>query len=473
MISHKSCLLATILCTTLLLGCFPSRHVNQTETSVLIQASPTAQLGSSVISNDSSVIALATLSSIATDQSASSTVTAPSPITIPALTAVPTALLPTPGSLAPTCETMEPEAVVNVTGLSGVLAYVVPATADWQTGNGQSGIVGGTPLQSRIFPPFSNIDVFGFSPDGNWFAYTRTEPDQSEPFVYLLSDRGETITTPLPAKTKDTTLFWFMTWISNSLLMIQYNRAPTGFGGTYVVDSYAIFDAFTGDEHNELLETLSYWDKWTTPYFSPDMTRAVYVTDPGSPLGTSLVLWDTVHQSILWSRAFYSIMGIEEDYLGDRGLNQTVFWAPDGSRFVFTTEEPTSGDGSTYSSYLVDRDGVTERLLLNSPRLADVMVLGGRWSPDGRFIYYFYETSAVYDLASDQVVELCSNYSTLIDWSPDGSYLAYVGRVNQEPFLLLANVHTGEVSGVTALRDVYGLEWLSSEGWLTANPGQR
>jgi hypothetical protein len=140
------------------------------------------------------------------------------------------------------CEKTELESVEEfATGLSGILAYVVPTNTSWERGDGQSGIIGGTPLQSRLFPPIGNIDVIGFSPDGSWFAYTKPleQPGRSEPFVYLLSDHGQTIMTPMPAKAEDETLFWFMTWISNNLMMIQYNKIPSGQGGTYVVGAYA------------------------------------------------------------------------------------------------------------------------------------------------------------------------------------------------------------------------------------------
>ncbi len=464
MLAHKPFLLFIFLCTSILISCTTSLFVQDTATPLPAQSSP------DIFSNSSTNVAKETVVNTPTNNSSSETIS----ITLPAVTAT-SVLLPTvtpsiPINLALMCEKTELESVEEyVTGLNGILTYVVPSDTSWERGDGQSGIVGGTPLQSRPFPPVSNIDVIGFSPDSNWFAYAKPldQPGQLEPFVYLLSDQGQTIMTSMPAKAAEDNLFWFTTWISNTLMMIQYNKIPTGQGGTYVVDSYSIIDAFTGEERNELLESLTYWDRWTTPYFSPDMTRAVYVTDSRSPLGISLVLWDTEDKTVFWSKPFRSILGIEEDYIGDRGFSQTVFWSPDSSRFVFTTGEPASENSTNYSSYLVDQDGVTERLLVSSPNFSDVMVLGGLWSPDGRFVYYFHGNSFVYDLALDQVTELCANYSTYVAWSPDSKYLAYVGRVNQEPYLLISNIYTGEVSGVAAIKDVLGLNWVDNEKWLT------
>jgi hypothetical protein len=447
--ANKPRLLFIVLYGTILISCTPFLSVKNADTPVPTKTSLT-QPHSTV----------------------TSTTVVPLPTTTSTSLPLPTATPPLPTYLALMCERTRLESVEeHVPGLRGILAYVVPADPGWERGDGQSGIVGGTPLQSRLFPPISNIEVIGFSPDGNWFAYNKSsgQPSQLEPLVYLLSSQGQTVITSMPAKAEDETLSRFMTWISDSLLLIQYYKLPSDRLGTAVIDSYAIIDAFTGEERNEFLENLSYWDRWTRPYFSPDMTRAVYVTDSRSPLGTSLALWDIERQTLLRSKEFRSGLGVEENYIGGRGLIQTAFWAWDSSRFVFTTREPTPDPENErqYSSYLVDRDGVTERLLVTSPTFSDVMVLGGLWSPDGRFIYYFiHGNSFVYDLALNQVIDLCANYSTHVAWSPDSTYLAYVGRVNEELHLLLFNIYTGEVSSVSVIEDVFGLEWVTNEDWL-------
>lgn len=461
MLTTKLKLTMLILFTGIFIGCTSSIIVNDS-------ATPSSSQSSTDITSTAAAHSTTANTPISHPTSTSTAKTLPS--TTPTSIPLRTIASPLPTNLAQMCEITEIESVKeNVTGLSGILAYVVPANTSWERGEGQSGIIGGTPLQSRQFPPVSNIDVIGFSPDGKWFAYAKPldQPGRSEPFVYLLSDQGQTIMTPMPTKAENETLFWFMTWISNDLMMIQYNKIPTGSGGTYVVDSFAIIDAFTGEEHNELLEALLYWDSWTTPYFSPDMTRVVYVTDSRSPHGTSLVLWDTENQVVLWSKMFRSILGVEEDYIGNRGFSQTVFWAPNSFGFIFSTGDQTTKNETSYSSYFVDQNGVTERLLVSSPNFTDVMVLGGLWSPDGRFIYYFHGTSYVYDLVLNQVIDLCTNFSTYVAWSPDSKYLAYVGRINEEQNLLLFDIYSGEVSGVGAIKDIFGLNWVANEKWLT------
>lgn len=459
----KRCLLLVILFSSVLIGCEPSSVANE------ITTPQSLQLNSDTTGTTSTAGAQATVAD--TPLFYPSLTNTPDPLPPITRTSVPlpTVTLPAPTNLALMCEKTELESVEEyVSGLNGILAYVVPADTDWERGDDQSGIVGGTPLQSRLFPPVSDIEVIGFSPGGNWFAYNKSSnrPGRLEPFVYLLSSQGQTIITSMPAKAEDETLSRFMTWISDNLLLIQYYKLPSDRLSTSIVDSYAIIDAFTGEEHNELLEDLPYWDRWTTPYFSPDMTRAVYVTDLRSPYGSSLILWDTEHQIILWSEKFQSILGVEEDYIGDRGFSQTAFWAKDSSQFAFTTRETTSENEGKFSTYLVDRNGDAERLVVSSPAFTDVMVLGGLWSPDGRFIYYFHGTSHVYDLTLNQVIDLCVNHSTFVAWSPDSTHLAYIGRINQKLHLLLFNVYTGEVSSVGEIEDVFGLDWVANEDWL-------
>jgi len=380
---------------------------------------------------------------------------------------------PYPTNFSTFCEKRELERVDNhARGINGFLAYVVLEDAAWQAEGAQTGLVGGNPLQARSFPPDGDIRVIGFSPSGNWFAFNKKDPDQSggiEPYVYLLSVAGETRKTPMQPETADGKPYLGLTWISDELLMIQYISLPSSGLGSYMVDSYAIFDAFTGEERNDLLDDIPDWDGWRTPYFSPDMTRVVHFSAPSSQIGESIALWDVEKQVILWTKPFRSITGIEENTLGFGGFSQAAFWSPDSQAFVFTTGGQAADHGHPYASYLVDRNGLEERLLLSSSDFAGVMALGGIWSPDSRFIYSSYRDILIYDLATDEIIALCTDYSSYrVAWSPDGQYLAYVERVSGENHLLLFYVTTGEVTSLGKIRDISGLQWLDNEAWLDA-----
>lgn len=357
----------------------------------------------------------------------------------------------------------------HTTGISGFLAYVV---LENQTEVNQTGLIGGEPLQTRSLPPESNnITIIGFSPNGSWFAYIKestAQPGVIEPYVYLLSIAGETSRTPMPPEMAEGKPYSWITWISDELLMLQYISLPASGFGSYMVDSYSIFNAFTGEERNDILDSLLYWDEWRTPYFSPDMMRVLYLAAPSSQVGQSVVLWDIEERAILWTKPFRSVLGIAETSLGG-GFFQVAFWSPDSQAFVFTTGEQTTNNDFQYASYLVDRNGLEERLLLSSSDLAGVMALGGYWSPDKRFIYSSYRDTFVYDLATNQVVTLCSDDSLWdwVAWSPDGQYLAYVGSVGGENHLLLFSVSTSEVTSLGKIRKIASLlQWLENEAWL-------
>ena len=75
-------------------------------------------------------------------------------------------------------------------------------------------------------------------------------------FLQLLSFDGQIVRTPIPRKEPETNLF--ITWISNELMMILYYTHSGGpeSSGTYVPDSFTIFDVFTGEERTELLNNL-------------------------------------------------------------------------------------------------------------------------------------------------------------------------------------------------------------------------
>jgi len=373
------------------------------------------------------------------------------------------------------------------TGIEGTIRGFVPASASAATAS-SDGIIGGSPLRWRPFPSIDDADYYylGFSPDERWFAYTSPVEGggKAEPFIYLLSVDDEHLTAPLPRELEPNR-DWTGAWISNDLIMVQYVSIPVVVdlerpgSGTVVVQGYDIINPFSGELATHLVEDLPYVDPGRLVYFSPDLTRAVYFSYDYNEVPNSILLWDMESETILWSRPFSSVSGNEERVLGSGGLDQTAFWAPDSSAFIFTTEEEGTDNESRFSSYLVDRNGSGERLLLSEPNLLHppdpdqwvpvsvVMEDGGRWSPDGRFIYYsLSEGSYIYDLELDEVTEICTFDSAYAAWSPDGDSIAYVGMVHEDYHLLLFDMASGAVSSLGEMADIIGIEWLKDEAWL-------
>ena len=468
--------LLLVVLTSALIGCSPTPTVDDDISSALAQSS-TPQPEPDVTATDLTTTAQVTMSVVPTNaDDPTVTATASPTITVtPTATATPSPTVtatPYPTNFSAFCEKRELESVDDhATGISGFLAYVLLEGAAGQAESAQIALVGGEPMKARSPLPENDMAAIGFSPNDNWFAYIKDAADQPggiEPYVYLLSVIGESLKTPMPPEIAEGKPYLWITWISDELLMIQYISLPASGLGSYMVDSYSIFNAFTGEERNDLLESLPDWDEWRTPYFSPDMTRVVYFTESHSQVSLSIALWDIEEQVILWTKPFRSVLGIAETSLGG-GFFQAAFWSSDSQAFVFTTGEQTANNDFQYATYLVDRNGLEERLLLSGSDLADVMALGGFWSPDGRFIYSSYRDTFVYDLATNEVVALCPDYSSYrVAWSPDSRYLAYDEKVRGEHHLLLFNVRTGEVTSLGKIRDISSLQWLENEAWLDA-----
>lgn len=354
-------------------------------------------------------------------------------------------------------------------GLTGVLAYISLDNASWPATDDQTGIIGGAFLDSQIFPPFQDIEVIGFSPDGNLFAFAKQVPGeigQLQSSINLISSDGKTFETPISVP-EGPNIYWFGTWMTNELIMVQTIHLPgTGYG-SYSVDSFSIYNAFTGEKRQDIFAGLPDYTPWQRVYFSPDMTRAVYFSDPRSSFGKSIILWDIEKQTILWQAAFQSALGLEETSLGYSGFDQTAFWAPDSSAFVFTTFNANADDEHQYSSTLVSRDGDERHVLLSSPTFENTMVLGGLWSPNGRFIYYFFENSYVYDLAKNEVTTLCSNFSSYFAWAPNSESIAYPETINDENYLVVYDIFSAGSENIGKIRSISGLQWITVEDWLT------
>jgi len=378
---------------------------------------------------------------------------------------------PSAAVLADTCLGYQEPSGIN--GIRGVIGFILPIDSH-QDLTSQWALVGGNPLQQESFLE-KNTGAIGFSPDGNWFAYQRFSDDlpgsSPLPNLYLLSAEGEEITTPIPVKPEGTNGNWASKWLTNELMMLQYfpSSHPRE---SWLFGRYTVFNPFTGERLDELLAQLPYWPNNTTVYFSPDMTRAVYVSDAQSEIGTSIVLWDVNLQELLWMKQAAPTVGFHEQFLGFRGFDQIVIWSPDSSSFVFTVWEKSQHDQIEYNTYMVDRNGSQENILVSALNEEGDVIQGGLWSPDSRFIYYinpWSEQFFLYDVEANQKIELCIQAWQSVTWSPDSNYLAYPEKIQEQLHLLVLDIYSGEIEDIGRIQafDIYG--WIENESWL-GNP---
>jgi WD40 repeat protein len=401
-------------------------------------------------------------------------VTAPDPTQSGELIACINGQYPTP---------IEPEG--GLPGVLGLVKQVVPGKENPQSSADIQGLlVGGLPLRERVvFESMGDIELLvGFSSDGQWLAYvTGNVKEGQTPSVHLLSAQGKIITQApiplLPPRGGTTIGAWSdARWISNEYLLVALHN-PDPEKGYYRRHMLAILNPFTGEWHQEFLDQLSNRQKEfreAEVYFSPDMTRVVYVAHYESPYREDLVLWDLEHQRELWRRTSFNDDGVISGLLRFGNLNRAIGWSPDGARFFFTDTEAIKGE-SQYTSYILGRDGGQEQIVTAfAPQ--EAAVTDGVWSPDGRYIAYVNANSQIilYDPASDRTIQLCTGLEDPINlpgrpelmWSFDSRYLVCLPRIGGQPHLLTLNIQTGIVTQIMRVQTFFPAGWVANETWL-------
>lgn len=388
----------------------------------------------------------------------------------------PTAILPiTPmaftGERPVSCHNSQPfETIGSDDGIAGILGLALRESNE----NLQAILLGGTPLREKtLFPSTYDIRELGFSPDEKWFAYQQlnltTEPPL-EPFVYLLSSQGEQLITPIPLQENETDGWWYSNWITNEWMLLSYNLPPDS--DSILDHKIIIFNPFTGKKVEGILEGLIGWNRGTTPYFSPDMTRVVFI-QPKRETDT-IILWDLEQGQAIWEKDFASAVRLFEIGLGGMsGFSNSVMWSSDSSTFVFG-----GWLQDEFVTHAISRIG-EEKIIIQSPERWGV-IHTGVWSPDSRYLVYIdgyfdnqkqtmVERLMLYDFVLDEKIELCSTLTGFRDalWSPDSTHLAFAAQLADGLQLLTLNIYSGEIVSLGNIGNFLAAKWLQGEEWLS------
>jgi WD40 repeat protein len=366
----------------------------------------------------------------------------------------------------------------NLDGLPGVLSYMVRLE--------EIRLIGNTPLTESVLISTAgktNPTLRGFSPNGQWLAYSTGSPFEGvTQTLSLISSNGQEIhTTPatgelVPLETGSYTGTWGgMIWINDETILIYILQTLEDLPG-YPHYIKALVNPFTGEWQQFFLESLDRQPD-NAVLFSPDMTKALYVSEVGG-LAT-VKLWDSTKQEVLWQN-------IEDTLdthfvLSDQAWIGAAAWTPDSNWIALTAVENRNDHNwrsvDAQGVYLLDRNGQRGKFI------TDYYQRFGRsftasdlsWSPDSRFLAMSVTVAGsdadapsirrlfVYDLEADELTDFCwfigdtpgahSATGSLI-WSPDSQYIAYAGY-SSNPFdeetpsaLVVINIYTGELAAI-------------------------
>lgn len=371
--------------------------------------------------------------------------------------------------------------------------FSLPAVIVYRNSN-MSGLatIGGMPLASSQLsvPVASEMAGLGFSPDGQWLAYTlMTKQGNGENVVFLkslevvlVSAEGKIVQYPIEIEDFQS-LFDSIGdqlagvseqnsyWINDQRILLTLSgqiRPPDYYPYTDLIPAYLIgqivgvIDPFKGTWLREPLKKLEPFRLFPVGGigFSPDMKHVLYEARRGDFYG-GIVLHNLMRETDVWS---------DPKSRPSTSTNMSVIrWAPNGSAVVISNM-PAS-EGNDFLILLKDNISKTIMnstfLLCNSCQKGKYVVRNFSWSPDSRYLALVATSPKnnqllIYDSIAEAFLYRCpiagtdENFFSPLVWSPDNAYVAFSPPVAQTPLQVL-NVKTGEI--VELAQDAVVLGW--------------
>lgn len=330
--------------------------------------------------------------------------------------------------------------------------FGIPGTIVYQKDFQGLYTVGGTPLVYSQLPVDEEQEfiAFGFSPDGQWFAFSPLEsssngdPVFESPEIVLLSAQGESIEHKLSVEGFGDELqvahvlqgfSGYSHWINNTTIYAAlYSMNPDPNTTRYINDLYKVIDPFNGIWREDLLKGLPETSSSYAKGISPDLTRMLYVSGDGlflKDLEKGVDIW---HDNNLF--AWFGAL---------------MFWSPDSQTVAYANLFASPEERTVV---LISRDGLAQPIMGNTLPLSELLVDDLRWSPDGKYIALLVwegetagESIIIYDFAAQKYLSRCpiprsDDRTPNLIWSPDNRFLAYVGV---DYPLIIMNVQSGEL----------------------------
>lgn len=350
--------------------------------------------------------------------------------------------------------------------------FGIPGTIIYQRDYQGLYTVGANPLIYSKLPVEEEQEfiAFGFSPDGQWFAYSPLEssangdPIFESPKIILLSANGEKIEHTFSVESFANELqvahvlqgfSGYSHWINNTTIYAALYSMNTDPNTTrHINDLSKVIDPFMGIWRDDLLNGLPAPSSSYVKGISPDLTRMLYMS------GDGLFLRDLEKGVTIW-----------HDYDLFAGFGALMFWSSDSQTVAYANLYAFSEDRSVV---LISRDGFVQPIMGDTLPLSGLLIDNLQWSPDGQYIALLVwegeakgESVIVYDFVAQKFLSRCpiprsnDRHPRLI-WSPDNKYLAYVGV---DYPLILMNVQSGELiqlvdkARAVGWSDEFPVEW--------------
>ncbi len=304
------------------------------------------------------------------------------------------------------------------------------------------------------------------SPDRKWTAYELYLKSNDSHNLVIMNSLG------LPQITVPWRENWsfISSWLDNQRLLINvYDKLSDGHPELAAKEfsTFLVVNPFTGEQ--ELLQPdfpniyshhmYPAWSGFGSTVYNPKLDRVVYLRADALGADSHYVLWDMNEQRPL---ADFKV------FVGNQDIPR---WSPDGEKFAIAMSlfDDVSNDWPIYSLYSVSREGDVVKLTDLSKYYPWFYIGQHSWSPDGRYIAFWFsgwterpqalnlvvdQFLAVVDTTNDELSIYCisgkpqpSGIVSPPIWSPDGQQILVESPLPKEHSqVLLLDLHRNVIS---------------------------
>ena len=307
-------------------------------------------------------------------------------------------------------------------------------------------VVGGSSIDgSQILSDDYTSIVFGFSPDGNWLAYSPFGSNSDKDFyslrVTLLSADGHKKENALSTKELALELDenhrfdginLHSYWINNDIIYVELIvDEMSGLNNAIIPELRPkVLNPFTQKWENQYL-LLPGRDTGGNFGISPDQRMVLYEEH-------GLSLWDYGSNKNLWRNLFSTDMTLSQ-----------IAWSPDSSKVAYVVPD---GEIEKNKAVILTKDGSIAPLLDDTDPAPGLVFEGLGWSPNGQYLalalkeednlVVFIYDSGIGKYVSQCIVSKFSHPYPSLVWSPDNQQIA-ISQIGSP--ILIYDIASGEI----------------------------